>query len=766
MNQSILDRISTYQKVSDGCLVFLISMQAVALSLFFSGCLHQVTHLSPNEAGFFFFLLFSIFFYFSRPRFRKNPSSAQLQFFLHIKNPSVSSMNFSLQEEIRKKTLQFEKDRLVSALRGLIIPLLLVSTILTPVASLFSDWGQAWKALVLQEVVSLEIPSGVDPLQPASWRLSTRSPPLILLQAENLLALQIKTPGTSPLSVSLKKPKNQEEIQSFQMTPMDVSLHSQTLSFSLTESADLLIPELSERPYAHFQLAAPLIPIVTLTTTEKAGQEHIDTHPLALSIQVNSTRPLRILSLQVTTSDQTIVDPVQTFASDQALLSYSGSHNFFAESFLHEERSEIELVAVAEDFSSPTPAVGKSKPIKITFVSAYSRYQKTLRELSRVKEQVDALVEKNETKIEKNLIDLMKQAYSLSKEAPFFDAPDRHWLEQAAQKFQSFSTQKPDFSSLYDLSQEITHFLDDHEFSDDRDRDRDFFVAAHSISQMLSQRLTQETTLQHVIQRTGAFLQNRYARWNVRVHRLSPAYPVEMWEKIKTHILETRLREILAVPPAKRQFVLSDLTDTYRNWIEALEKAEDAQRESQEKKRKEGLVSARNELRDIQQLQGEISTALDRADQQNLDKLTLSWPSTLAKETQATLTTKRLAKKLLPLSPPASERLQAAAEAMEHTIQHGEAHQFTEAESFSHFANRLLREAKNASQEGTKSTKKKQAQGGAYHGQPIHGGDMDLRHTYRVEEQFREALLRELQEQEYTPQEQQLIEPYLRKMIR
>lgn len=766
MNRSILDRISTYQKVSDGCLVILISMQAAALSLFFSGCLHQVTSLPPNEILAFSFLLFSVFFYFSKPRFRKKPSSAQLQFFLHIKNPSVSSLDVYLQEEVQKNVLRFEKERLFSALRGLIIPIFLLFSILIPVASLFSAWGQAWKVLVLQEVVSLEIPSGVDPLQPAHWRLSTGSPPLILLQSENLLVLQIKTPGASPLSISLKKPKNQEEIQSIQMMPVDVSLHTQALSFSITESADLLIPELSKKPYAHFQLAAPLIPIVTLTVMEKAGQEHIDTQPLALSIQVDSTRPLHALSLQVTTSDQTIVDPVQTFTSDQALLSYVGSHNFFAESFLHEERGEIELVAVAEDFSSPTPAVGKSKPIKITFVSAYSRYQKTLRELSKVKEQVDMLVEKNETHIDKNIIDLMQQVHTLSKEAPFFDAPDRHWLEQSAKKFQNFSVQRPDFSSLYDLSQEITHFLDEHEFSDDRDRDRDFFVAAHSISRLLSQRSTQEITLQHVIQKTDAFLQNRYARWDVRVHRLSPAYSVGMWEKIKTHILETQLREILVVPHAKRQVVLSDLTDTYRAWIESLEKAEDAQRESQEKKREEGLVSARNELRDIQQLQGEISTALDRAEQQNLDKLTLSWPSTLAKETQATQATKRLAKKIRPLSPPASERLQVAAEAMEHTIQQGEAHQFTEAESFSHFANRLLRQAKNASQEGTKSTKKKRAQGGTYHGQPIHGGDMDLRHTYRVEEQYREALLRELQEQEYTPQEQQLIDPYLRKMIR
>ncbi len=724
----------------------------------------------------FFFFLFAfacLFFFFKNPRRKPiNPSDFFLS--LYIKNPDFSCTDnllqskegLALQEGKRKQILQLEKNRILRAASGLILPFLLCLCTYSFFTPLFSRWNQGFQDLVLQETVTLEILSGIDPLAKTTWTLSTRHPTEIYLQPENLLLLQVSSPFATVMSLTLQNKKNGDLLQSFQMNPSNQTPHRQSLSFSMTESAQLSLPELSKSPYAYVTILAPVLPVVTLSTAEKIGKEWLDTRPLALSIRVDSPHPLHAISLQITTPDQTLVEPIQNFTFDQNTLSYVLPYKFFAESFLHEEQSDIELVALAEDFSSPTPAIGKSKPIKITFVSSYSRYQKTLQELAKVKEQVDGLVEKNETKVPDELIDLVQKVRAVSEEAPFFDVSDRGWLQHTAHRFSEFKKSPPTFSLLYDLSQEITLFLDEHEFSDDRQRDRDFFVAAHSLSQLLSKGTASESTLQHVFHRTDEFLQNRYKRWERRVGRLTPAYPVPTWEKIKTHTIEDQLRSVLQAAPANRQAILADLTVVYRTWIEELEKAEDAQRADQEKKREEGLVSARNELREIQQMQGEISTALNRADQQALEHLTQSWPSVQAKETQAIQATKRLAKKIKPFSTPAAERLQVAAEAMERTLEKGDAKAFSAAESYSHLANRILRQAKNASQEGSKSRKRKQSQGGKYHGQSIHGGDMDLRHAYRVDERYREALLRELQEQDYTPQEQQLIDPYLRKMIR
>jgi DNA repair exonuclease SbcCD ATPase subunit len=87
---------------------------------------------------------------------------------------------------------------------------------------------------------------------------------------------------------------------------------------------------------------------------------------------------------------------------------------------------------------------------------------------------------------------------------------------------------------MLELSQGINDFLFEHEILDDRERDRDFFVAARSLSRLIEiEQAKRPVGLASVTQRASEFLKDRIERWKLRMARVNPDLAPEMWPKIR-----------------------------------------------------------------------------------------------------------------------------------------------------------------------------------------------------------------------------------------
>jgi len=257
---------------------------------------------------------------------------------------------------------------------------------------------------------------------------------------------------------------------------------------------------------------------------------------------------------------------------------------------------------------------------------------------------------------------------------------------------------------LLELNQNINDFLFEHEILDDRERDRDFFVAARSLSRLIEiDPSKRPVVLSAVTQRANEFLKDRSGRWKLRIERIRPELVPDLWPQIRDKnpfiksITDIQGIETATVPhmeiKAEQLEILSKTVVEYRRWIEALEAAEDKSRETEEKERQEGLASARDVIKELQKRQGEISGELDKAEQRDKEELADQWPATKMKQNTNTRETKRLESQMRSLSPTAGERIQAAAKAMEITNESGESGNFQMAESASDMAGRMLRQA-------------------------------------------------------------------------
>jgi hypothetical protein len=215
---------------------------------------------------------------------------------------------------------------------------------------------------------------------------------------------------------------------------------------------------------------------------------------------------------------------------------------------------------------------------------------------------------------------------------------------------------------------------------------------------------------------------------------------------------------------------LSQSVVDYRAWIEELEQAEDKAREQEEKQRQEGLASARDQMRELQKRQGEISADLDRAGERAKSELETQWPSTRMKQNANTKETKRLEGQMRSLSPQANQRIQAAIQAMEGTGEHGNNGDYAMAESNSDLAGRLLRQAESAaaqSQQKRRSRgRRRRVTGDNYYGQSVVGGDIEIKREYQVDRRFREDILDEVQNSNVDDENRVLLESYLREVIR
>ena len=337
--------------------------------------------------------------------------------------------------------------------------------------------------------------------------------------------------------------------------------------------------------------------------------------------------------------------------------------------------------------------------------------------------------------------------------------------------------EKMDQERLLQTSEELNRFLFEHETLDDRERDRDFFVAARSLSRLVEKPVEDRPLeVSTVTDRLKSFLQERQQRWQVRTRYIDPSKVPPEWEKVSKGMFQKAMDDVAKFGKnnegtQKALQTLSQSVADYRQWIEALEKAEDSTRKSEERKRQKGLADGRKTLRELQKRQSKISSGLDRAASRDEEQMQENWSSMRMDQNANIKQTSSLEAKLRSLSPQAAERIKAAMDAMKLTVKAGNEDAFVQAESASDLAGRLLRQADNAAR---KSQRQQQRRGrrrrvtsDQYYGSSVAGGDVEIRREYEVSRKYREDVLDEVRKARNSEgRDKQLLENYLRKVIR
>jgi hypothetical protein len=396
-----------------------------------------------------------------------------------------------------------------------------------------------------------------------------------------------------------------------------------------------------------------------------------------------------------------------------------------------------------------------------------------------LKAVIDTAVEKQDHHLPGIATKLIAKAAVQSEKSPFFDGMDRLQIRRFETSIQDIAAAGSS-DELNNLSQELNAFLFEHEILDDRERDRDFFVAARALSRLLELEPSRRpATLTSVVGRLRQFLDDRYERWTERVERLKPAHVPGSWDEIRTkrpfHAALEQIARLDKSPnspssQSEQLTAISKAVGTYRAWLQDLESQEDKMRDEQDRQRQEGLASARDVLKELQKRQGEISSELDRSDERPPEQLASQWPSTRLKQNTNTKETRQLEGRMRGLAPTAAQRIKAAAEAMAQATDFGNKGVFNKAESYADLAGRLLRQAESAAQQAQQKRRsrgrRRRVTGDNYYGQSVVGGDIEIKREYQVDRRYREDILDEVQSSGYDEENRSLLENYLRHVIR
>ncbi|MBP9706053.1 MAG: hypothetical protein KBD78_00310 [Oligoflexales bacterium] len=555
-----------------------------------------------------------------------------------------------------------------------------------------------------------------------------------------------------------------------------------SIKFSVEKSVALIVPFLSEnKPVAVLQLNTPPLPEVELSVLNQLRSPWPDHLPLNLNIKVSAKNPLDKIEIKIysgKTENSELVNKVMA----QELFEYEGQYELILESYLNSDLAEFSLVAEASDRGLPQALVGRSKPITITVASAYGRYRQTLQSLRELKTILDEKIATQDGLLSTEASEIIKRANEQALDSPFFDGLDRLNVTRFATNVEELN-QQANIEKLLDLSQDLNQFLLEHELIDDRERDRDFFVATRSLSRLLEKKVAdRKTSLERMATSLNSFLEDRYKRWELRVNRLPKELQPNDWPKVKNKVFNAKLQKVVAadkqsdVKDRDQAFAeLSALVNDYRAWIEQLEAQEDAHRAQQEAQRQQGLASAQDSLQEIRKRQAKISQRLDQAQNQQIEQLKNNWGADRLEQNTNIGSTRKLEAQMRALSPPAAARIKAAAEQMQATVDAaagGEKQSFVMAESHSDLAGRLLVQAqqaaeKNQRQQGQQRGKRRRVTGDNYYGNNLmEGGEIEIIHEYEVDRMFREDVLDQVSTSDYLDKDEELYRAYLQEVIR
>lgn len=724
---------------------------------------------------------------------------------LHNQSLSTSDPNQNIaagwQDAVKKEISvikTFEQSRLLALASGCILPLIITAiTIPTAAPSFQLMFKEVSNAVAfLNRGATLKIVQGsTKETEKNIYQLNPASPAKIELLAQNLVEVTVTGGGfenASPVVIlkhwrdSSEDKKDEEIFQTFQMMPVRApnagaaETARYTISFAINEKIKLFIPAIDKNNHvAEVTVKQLPIPKVTLTSLTELEDPWPDDQPLTLSINVQAENPLQIVRLLIKSGSRISKELVANVLNED-MKELSTEYRLTLEPYVESDIAQVEIIAEATDKAIPNPLTGQSAPLRLNTASAYGRYRQTLQTLKQIKEHLDKAQSNQDPNLPPEAKELAALANRQSEKSPFFDGLDRVQINKFQTDVNELDSEKS-MEQVLELSQTISDFLFEHEILDDRERDRDFFVAARGLSRLIeTDPLKRPVPLAAVTDRVTSFLKDRHERWLLRTARINPEQLPEQWPKIRDQKpFETAITSIQsaeASPMSKNEIkgdqleALSKTVVEYRSWIEALETAEDKSRESEEKQRQEGLASARNVIRELQKRQGEISTELDKADQRPKDQLDEQWPATRMKQNTNTRETKRLESQMRSLSPTAGERVKAASEAMEITNTNGTSGKYQMAESASDMAGRLLRQADSAAQQSQQKKRdrgrRRRVTGDNYYGQSVVGGDIEMKREYQVDRRYREDILEEIQTSSYDEDNRTLLENYLRHVVR
>lgn len=666
------------------------------------------------------------------------------------------------------------------------------SLLIPAVALLFfyQSAGQAWDkamysieraALSLSYGARLRIVEGSPQGEKGSVSLSSTRNYEVTVLEQNLIELTVvAAPDATPL-LQLKD-KAGKVMQTFKLirsgdARSDEAAGTFSLRFAQAEDADLYLSTISStKAVATIKVKKLPVPKVNLSTLVKEGESWADDKPLPLIIEVSAENPLQAVQLLIKSGERESRELVsEVLAQDKKTL--TTRYSLALESYVEQDVQNIEIVAEAMDRAVPVPLVGRSKPIVVQVASAYGRYKMSLDTLRQIKTLLDNSLQSQKPVDTKALQELAQKVQTQSDDSPFYDGLDRQQLNQMQQAFELLE-QKPNLPLALKTSEDLNRFLFEHENLDDRERDRDFFIAARTYSRVLEQEKSErKLEAEDVNKKLQKFVQERQERWAKRIERLPPENRPESWKSIQEHPIDKSLATINGFDNQgdTRQAIqtLSRNVEKYKQFIEDLEAKEDAARKQQEEQRQQGLADARNVMRELQRRQGSISTKLDRADERSKEEMQESWNSVRMDQNSNIKGTKELEGQLRSLSPEAGERIKAAAEAMESTVTAGNEAQYGDAETSSDVAGRLLQQADNAArqsqQENQQRGRRRRVSSDQYYGNQVTGGDVDLKRNYQVNRRYREDVLndiRDVKRQESSEEADTLLEDYLRRVIR
>ena len=689
-----------------------------------------------------------------------------------------------------------EKARILMRASSLIIPCLIaVSTMRFSQPSVANTYMQV-QGMVRNFIKgsSLEILSGeykVD--QPKAFNLGKVTHEIELIE-DNLIKINLDGKNDSELPVvKLIKPGGipPENEQTFLAAPSRNKDTGQIepglfeLTFSSPESSDLYVPSrFGSKRLAHFNVKSSPLPKVSLSIAlDHPNDPWHDEDPLPLTVKVEATNPLKTVKLKVLTAQKEYSEMVANFLKNNQL-TYTSTYPLELKSFVDSDIADIELIAVAEDQGVPKNLTGESKPLKIKVASGYGRYQISLQKLRKVKQSLDDALNSQNFKLNADVSSTFSDALKTSESSPYFDGLDRLNLTKMGEEIKLASERKK-LEDLMGINSKLNDFLFEHEMLDDRERDRDFFVAVRALSRVIELDASKRPIkASYVGGRLISFLDARNERWKKRLARLPPDQQPKNAEQIVMKLpfhksiqsaveLSEKAGEASSESLANSNSAMQKLAATvekYREWIDSLEKAEDSVRKEKENERQKAIANAENKLKELQQAQAEISTRLDKAETRK-DNISSEWTQTAKNQSQNQGKTKNFIPEMASMSPEGAKRLDAAAQAMAQALEAGGSKQFPQAETMADLAGRLLNESKRALSEqkqqdrGREPRKRTQTSGDKYFGNSV-GGELEMKREYSVDRKYREEILKSVEENPTSKEDLPLLNNYLRKTVR
>ena len=724
-----------------------------------------------------------------------HPQAKHSPFELVRENPSpacLSEWQPLIAEEL-KRMQWFELQRVKRLLSSLPIPtMLLILSWLPQPQVLESALQTVSESLMrLQDGATLTVLSG-NPSEEKKEEipLSSSSPLELELLMQNMVEIKVvDRPDRSPIvnlfkreTLEGKEAKERSPYQSFRLSPIR-ELSSELrgvyrVAFSVKDDVDVFVSSVSlSEPVAQIKVRALPVPRVSLEVSVPLKKPWPDNQPLPLKISVRGENPLKQVRLVIRAEGRSSTEVVSNvLVTDKTFV--STNYDLILETYVQSDLSRVEIVAEAVDRAVPIPLVGASEPLLIETASAYGRYRQTLQTLRELKNEVDQAAMDQRAELSEEARKLSQKALTQAEESPFFDGLDRMDLS-SFERMVAHSEKQPSMSQVYELQEKLNWFLFDHETIDDRERDRDFFVAARSLSRLIEQKPDQRPIdVDAVTTRLKTYLDERSKRWQLRAEYLGA--PPPGFDDIQTKPFHKALDEIGQESRKNslegQQKALGKLSETvtkYRDWIENLEKFEDQKRSEQEKNRQEGLTNARNKLKELQKRQGDISQRLDKAASRPETELSDNWPSTRMMQNTNKKETASLEGQLRSLSPQASERIKLAGKAMDAALESGNQNVFSQAESAADLAGRLLRQAQSAAQKSqsnrSRRERRRRVSGDNYYGKQVIGADIEIKREYSVDRRYREEVLDEVSSSKQNirnEDDKRTLEDYLRRVVR